>query len=404
MMRLRSSILALAIATSALSFAQGPMRDPESAGLGYKPLAVEAVRSAAHFDEYASVFTSSTLEPGIPRWQTAPGYLRYAGAKRADMDVTKAGVEKDVLRLRTLCGTSAAFAASDSDNSKLLVKSLLGELDLYLARVDALKPFEPVPAPEPEFQVTDASLGPFSTDVVFFVGTDRQVVLGGTKKLAAPPAPGAPSSMPVYYATLEQAIEFRAVADEMIAILRQVKEKPFEQVTARLTEIDLGWTNYLERGFSQYPWESAFNSYVTPKVFGSFAWDRAPFDQIVLLHPELGFELDTRSAQGSSAQAALMVHALGYVHYFGDARDWFVGASATATFSDQHFGLGVGPTLQLGWANMSSVLPHISIGAYWHEFDSGSHGPIVGFSLDFWRLLNKDNGRGFFEAALASLK
>jgi hypothetical protein len=38
------------------------------------------------------------------------------------------------------------------------------------------------------------------------------------------------------------------------------------------------------------------------------------------------------------------------------------------------------------------------------ELDGGSHGPILGFSLDLWRLLNKDSGRGFFEAALASAK
>jgi len=140
---------------------------------------------------------------------------------------------------------------------------------------------------------------------------------------------------------------------------------------------------------------------VTPKVFGAFTWESAPDDQLVFLHPELGFEIDVRSASDASVQASLMVHVLGYIHYPTDTRNWFIGASATATFSDQDFGLGVGPTLHLGWSETYAALPHISVGAYWHDFDSGSDGPTIGLSLDFWRLLNKDNGQGAFESALA---
>ena len=244
MKRAAMMLVCVAFLATAPSFAQGPMRDPET--IGYKPLPAEAVESAPEFAEYKSVFTSSTLDLGTPKWQSAPGYTRYADPKLAALDVSKAGVERSVLRLRTQLGSSAAFASS-TDNAKLLATSLIAAIDAYAAAVDALKPFEPVPTPEPEFQATDASIAGFSTDICFFAGSARQVVLAGKKTGAAPQPPGPAVTTRVYYATLEQAIEFRAVADAMIAIFRKVKEKP-----AAFTQDTFASRQLLERA-SAYP-------------------------------------------------------------------------------------------------------------------------------------------------------
>jgi hypothetical protein len=401
MKRLGLGAVCLALALHAPVSAQETFRDPESQALGYKPLS--GIEASPDFADDAHVFDNggNLEETQPPKWQRTPAYEAYGAPEIFERDVSKAGVKQSLLRLRTQIGTSAAFASSASDNSNLLLASLLAEIDAYLGQLAAAKDFESLPAPEAEFQETQQSTADFSTETCYFAGTDHQVVLGGKRKSAgAPEMPGLSNKTPVYYATLRQAIEFRAVTDRIQVTFRAVKRKPFERVTARLADIDLGWSNYLEKGFSQYPWESVLNSYVTPKLFGAFAWDKAPHEQLVFLHPELGIELDTRSAQDASAQVSLMIHALGYIHYFGETRDWFLGASATMTFSDQDFGLGIGPTLHMGWANAYSILPHISVGAYWHDFESGGRGPILGFSLDFWRLLNKTSGASFYQAAL----
>ncbi len=393
-------LLTLALACAAFAplsiplRAQGSFRDPQD--LGFKPLDPAAIESSVGFDKYSFVYGSdrnplAQNKDKRPVWTDAPEYTSYGDDKSLTGDLTKEGVKHSVLRLRARIRSSTAFNSND-DNSKLLLAALLSKLDEYLAQLDLLKPFVYIPRPEADFEAVGKGNDRITTEACYFCGSDRQIVLGGD--LVKKPPTGSPS---VYYATVTQAIEIRAVVDRMRTIFVALKEKPYERVTARLTDIDASWSNYLEKGYSQYPWESLLNSYVTP-----FTWESPPHHQFVFLHPELGFEIDTRAAKGSSAQAALMVHTVGYVAYPSDARDWFVGGSATLTFSDQDFGLGIGPTLHVGWAKTYSVLPHISVGAYWHDFSSGSHGPIIGFSLDFWRLLNKDNGSDLFKSALGA--
>jgi hypothetical protein len=96
-----------------------------------------------------------------------------------------------------------------------------------------------------------------------------------------------------------------------------------------------------------------------------------------------------------------MLHTLGYIHYFGDERSWFLGASATLSFSDVDHGLGIGPTLHFGSARTHSYIPHVSIGLLWHDFENGPDGPVLGVSIDLMRLFDHDGPMAEYKAALS---
>lgn len=222
--------------------------------------------------------------------------------------------------------------------------------------------------------------GTFVTDSMFFAGEPSQVVLRLDRKSAL----GASTPF-AYYATLEQAIEFRAAAARMLAIFGTLVQPQLERTAQRLGEIDAGWTNYLEHGFSQYPWESWANGWLT-----DFSWSRPPRSQWVLLHPELGLVFDTRSTRSAEMETALLVHGVGYLYYGGDEREWFAGLSATASITgDASYGWGFGPTLHFGHTRLSSRVPHVSVSLLWHDFEDGGNEPVLAATLDLWRLVDQ---------------
>ena len=199
-----------------------------------------------------------------------------------------------------------------------------------------------------------------------------------------------------YIATLEQAVEIRAIVTEIQQIFTTLQLVAVNRATIRLHTIDQAWSNYLEKGYSQYPWESLLNSYV-----GTFSWTEAPKSQWVLLHPEVAALADIRATSGASVEGALLLHGLGYIRYFGDKRDWYTGLSATASLTtDESFGAGAGATLHFGHTSIYKSIPHVSVGILWHDFKDGSSGPILGISLDFWRLLNSDNAEDLYQKAI----
>ena len=233
--------------------------------------------------------------------------------------------------------------------------------------------------------------GTLVTDTLFFPGEPSQVILRLDRA-----AGGLGGSTPfAYFATLDQAVEFRAVCARVTALFSVVVGAQLERTALRLREIDAGWTNYLEHGFSQYPWESWANGWLT-----DFAWTRPPRDQWVLLHPELGFVFDTRSSRSAQMEAALLVHGVGYVRYFGDTRDWFAGLSATASITgDSAYGLGFGPTLHFGHARIASRVPHVSVSVLWQDFEVGGRDPVLAATLDLWRLVDRGS-EALYEARL----
>jgi len=84
----------------------------------------------------------------------------------------------------------------------------------------------------------------------------------------------------------------------------------------------------------------------------------------------------------------LLVHGLGYIHYFGSDRSWFCGASATGCVTaDEGNGFGYGITVHLGSTLVTSTLPHVSVGVLWHD-GRDDDGLQVSLGIDLLRLFD----------------
>lgn len=352
-------------------------------------LDAQSVESQTAFERFGDAFDGS---PGA-NWKTSRQAKAWGELEDLPATPTLADVARATEATRSRVAESVVFA---DGNGPRLRRSLLLEIDLVL-RDMALN----VPAPldgEPlgwdgarrfvsgrfERETAQLSIGgeSFVTDSLFFSGDTTQVIL----RLDSKPPLGASTPF-AYYATLEQAIEFRAAAARMLAIFGVLVQPQLERTASSLGEIDAGWTNYLEHGFSQYPWESWANGWLT-----DYSWSRPPRSQWVLLHPELGLVFDTRSSRSAEMQTALLVHGVGYLYYGGDEREWFAGLSATASITgDASYGWGFGPTVHFGHTRLASRVPHVSVSLLWQDFETGGDGPIVAATLDLWRLVDRGN-------------
>lgn len=235
----------------------------------------------------------------------------------------------------------------------------------------------------------------YATNTLFFSVGDHPVVLaavqGGGDALE-----GLSAGQPVYYASVPEAVEFRAAIDATAALFRKPLTQALGDATKVLGEIDKGWTNYLQRGFSQYPWEAWINTW------GDLSWTAAPRTQYVFVHPEAAIILDLRSQRDAVLSGSLLVHGFGVIGYGGSTRNWFLGASATgAITTSSSLGLGAGPTLHLGHAAIHSRVPHISLALLWFSTNKGDkHFPFIGISADIWRMFSDDNSASIFRNKL----
>jgi len=155
------------------------------------------------------------------------------------------------------------------------------------------------------------------------------------------------------------------------------------EVAARLRQNRTAWDDYLRHGYAQYPWEELVNDRLVAS-----AWDSPPDRQFVFLHAEPGVVFDLQHGKDTSLDAALLVHAIGHLWYFGDDRGWYAGASATAAItSDEDHGLGYGVTLHFGRSVASASVPAVSVGLLWHEGNDGERGLEMSIGVDLLRLL-----------------
>lgn len=203
----------------------------------------------------------------------------------------------------------------------------------------------------------------------------------------------------IYLADPEQAAEFRVVVAEVNALFLPFRLAALNRTVRRLDEIDKAWENYLTKGYSQYPWEALVNSW---RRLNRFSWSSPPTRQFVFLHPEAAMVMDARSTEGAALDGSLLLHGLGYIHYFGATRNWFLGASATgAVTTDEDLGLGVGGTLHFGHSAIQSRVPHVSLSVLFHDTRSGSNGPFIGVSVDLWRLFEAAGSEGIYRSVLS---
>lgn len=235
-----------------------------------------------------------------------------------------------------------------------------------------------------------SSTGKVKSTTIYLRGTPNQIVLSTTKENESNPL--MPPEDFVYFANLSQAIEIKGIFERLTNIFSKEYVAQLKSTSKQLKDINLAWDNYLSKGYSQYPWESLINSHIT-----DYSWSRPPEWQMVFFHPEVSMVLDIRDSKSSQIEPSLEIHTIGFISYFGNERKWFMGASGTVSMTgDEKFGMGIGPTLHLGYANFHEQLPHISLSVLWHDFEKGSNGPVIGLSIDFFRLLSKTGNSDLF--------
>ncbi|MBK7642121.1 MAG: hypothetical protein IPJ19_03585 [Planctomycetes bacterium] len=192
---------------------------------------------------------------------------------------------------------------------------------------------------------------------------------------------------------LEEHYELLISVEEMIdlrlcfAVIHDVLTKTFARVRQQnVAQLDLAverWANYLDNGYSQYPWESLVNGFVLDIP------DLGPPDhQWILLHPALGIELSTDNFGDMHVKEALDLELLGFLKYTGKKYDNFYGGSLALSFRDD-IGPGIGAVAHLGrnW----------NVGVSWHDTDDDGRyfdqAPYVFFSLDLYRFVGKQESK-----------
>ena len=228
------------------------------------------------------------------------------------------------------------------------------------------------------------------TDTLFFSGSASQIVLSiGSKPVGSLKKP----SDWQYYATLEQALEFRVIVARIDAVLSAAQLDQWQVTGERLADMNAAWSNYLEYGYSQYPWESFINSGLK-----TYSWTRPPGSQLVLLHPEISILVDARQIKGARYTTGMIVHGLGNIWYLGDRNSGYLGVSLSGSITgSSDWGVGYGGTVHFGHAKAYKQIPHISLSCLYQYYQNGDEGLAVGINVDLWRLVT-DNGESMFLA------
>jgi len=190
--------------------------------------------------------------------------------------------------------------------------------------------------------------------------------------------------------TDEQLANLRIAAEKMQFLSQRLGSEVNAENLAAFKVGLTGWTNYLESGYPQYPWELIVNDFAHGDSIKS-----PPRVQWVILHPEVGFSFPSTTLADAKPVTTIMFHS-GFVYYGGDARDWYLGPAVTVPFNDD-YGMGYGFTLLSGGKTLSSYLPPISIGIHFYDMnDDGRIGsydynhPSIAVGVDLAALLFKN--------------
>lgn len=191
----------------------------------------------------------------------------------------------------------------------------------------------------------------------------------------------------------------RRLAEDHERVKNAALDPIAKEVTAFITAANESWDNYLWGGYAQFPWEVVANSWLTTST-----WDSPPNWQLVLAHPEVGMLTNAIDADWADVdvEAAVLVHMAGIIVYPNESRNWYLGASGTAAYTDD-WGLGIGPTVHVGGTRYAKHLPSFSLGAYWFDFDedgSLDSDPAIGITVDLWRAIDSKGPKGMLEGLI----
>ena len=136
------------------------------------------------------------------------------------------------------------------------------------------------------------------------------------------------------------------------------------------------WENFLDRGYSQMPWESLVNGWlIEPPGFPELG---PPGHQWILLHPTVGLELSVDPLDEAKVKEAMHVEFLGHIWYRGEQLGDYWGVSATVSLrEDLDPGVGVQVHIKRNW----------NLGVTWHDVDED---PFLFFSVDLFRFAKQN--------------
>lgn len=170
--------------------------------------------------------------------------------------------------------------------------------------------------------------------------------------------------------------------DTVHRLLVDLKKPAIEQTVQAIENAQARWEIYLREGMSQLPWEAAFNSW----TIGADNIQYPPTRQWILMHPELGIEVSTRSLKEVTAKESLAIELFGHVWYRWKSLDrpekglqWW-GISAAASLRDD---------LRPGIGFIAHYGRFVTLGITWHDTDEDGRwfndAPFIIMGIDLFR-------------------
>jgi hypothetical protein len=170
--------------------------------------------------------------------------------------------------------------------------------------------------------------------------------------------------------------------DTVNHLLTDFKQPAIRQTVRAIENAQARWEIYLREGMSQFPWEAAFNSW----TIGADNIQYPPRRQWILIHPELGVEVSTRSLKEVTAKESLAIELFGHVWYRWrnlnqpekGLRWW--GISAAVSLRDD---------LRPGVGFIAHYGRFVTLGITWHDPDEDGRwfndAPFVMMGIDLFR-------------------
>ncbi|HEY6877963.1 MAG TPA: hypothetical protein VI299_08080 [Polyangiales bacterium] len=124
-------------------------------------------------------------------------------------------------------------------------------------------------------------------------------------------------------------------------LVGRIEEPALRKAARDLSQFAAQWTRYVGNGYSQYPHEVLLNGWL---FLDAESWT-PPRNQLIALHPAVGFGTLNITESARSAALVLAVETLGYVRYLRDFRH-HLGVSLAVAFPNfERDAIGLGPVL-----------------------------------------------------------